>query len=301
MGMPSSSPQARIQLQGVLAKPLERIRAGARLIDAAAKDRRSALANFPGDAVQHVSFSTAHGPAMHAACGPPTFTAGTDTAADLDDRVLIMKLAAGEFVRLHDRDDFFHAVQRGQMVLVDESLFADGADDGAESALRQMGAHPILSISATTRSIEACGACGFITIITKTPNSPVCKCEKSTSAAGVPVHPGLQAASNQADFPLSLYSGERAGVRVLAAAATNTGQHSDCQSTRNPHPTSPWVEARGIIMSPQKWAHPPPIRPGYGIVSGCRTAYSSGQFGRVFQRSIFSVQLGEAGDSGLFF
>ena len=50
-----------------------------------------------------------------------------------------MELAAGEFVRLHDGDDFFDAVQGGQMILVEVPLFADGADDGAELALGEMG------------------------------------------------------------------------------------------------------------------------------------------------------------------
>ena len=56
-----------------------------------------------------------------------------------------MKLAAGEFVRLHDGDDFFHAVEGRQMVLVDQAVFADGPDDGAELALAEMGlaAHPL--------------------------------------------------------------------------------------------------------------------------------------------------------------
>ena len=73
---------------------------------------------------------------MQAACVAADLHLRDRAAADFDDRILLMKLAAGEFVRLHDRDDFFDAVQRCQMVLVDQPLFADRADDGSELPLR---------------------------------------------------------------------------------------------------------------------------------------------------------------------
>ncbi len=70
---------------------------------------------------------------------------GNRSTADFDDRIVLVKLAAGEFVRLHDGDDFFDAVERGQVVLIDQPVFADGADDGAELALAEMrlASHPL--------------------------------------------------------------------------------------------------------------------------------------------------------------
>ena len=47
------------------------------------------------------------------------------TAADLNDAVLLMKFARRELVRLHDGDDFLHTLQRGEVILVDNTLLAD--------------------------------------------------------------------------------------------------------------------------------------------------------------------------------
>ena len=60
------------------------------------------------------------------------------SAAHFDDRIILMKIAAGELVRLHDRNDFFNAVQGCQMILVDQSLFAHSPDDGAKPPLTEM-------------------------------------------------------------------------------------------------------------------------------------------------------------------
>ena len=84
-------------------------------------------------------FSTVQGPAMERACLPPTSWRGHGAAADLDDGVLLVELAAGELVGRHDRDDLLDAIEGGEVVLVDDALFADCADDGAESAAREMG------------------------------------------------------------------------------------------------------------------------------------------------------------------
>ena len=54
MGMPSSSPQARIHFSGLLAEPLKRIGAGAGLVDAAAKDGGPAVADVAGDGPEHL-------------------------------------------------------------------------------------------------------------------------------------------------------------------------------------------------------------------------------------------------------
>src|SRR4051812_46579650 len=66
------------------------------------------------------------------------------SAADLNDAVIFMKLAARELVRLHDRDDLFHALKARQVIDIERSLFADRADDGAELAAGEvgLGAHP---------------------------------------------------------------------------------------------------------------------------------------------------------------
>jgi len=61
------------------------------------------------------------------------------SAAHFDNAVVLMKLAACELVRLHDRDDLLNPIQRSDMGLIDHTLFADRADDGAELPARKMG------------------------------------------------------------------------------------------------------------------------------------------------------------------
>jgi hypothetical protein len=53
-----------------------------------------------------------------------------------------VELPAGELVRLHDRDDFFHAVQRLDVILVEVRLFAHRADHGAELPARHVRLTP---------------------------------------------------------------------------------------------------------------------------------------------------------------
>jgi len=120
------------------AQSLEGIGAGSRFIDAAAKHGGPAVADMAGDAIEHLLVFDGAGPGNAGGVIGADLHLGDRPAADFNDRVIFVKLAAGELVRLHDGDDFFHAVQGRQMVLVDQPFLADGADDGAEAPLAEM-------------------------------------------------------------------------------------------------------------------------------------------------------------------
>ena len=92
-----------------------------------------------GDFAEHFFVLNGAGSGDAESMGAADAHLGGLAAADFYDRVIFVKLAAGEFVGLHDGDDFFHAVQAGQVCLVEGALFADGSDDGAELAAREMG------------------------------------------------------------------------------------------------------------------------------------------------------------------
>ena len=91
------------------AKALERVRRGTRLIDAAAENRRPAIAHVAGDAVQHGFIFNGTWPGNADGVAPADRHFRHFAAANKNDRIVFMELAAGELIWLHDRDNFFHA------------------------------------------------------------------------------------------------------------------------------------------------------------------------------------------------
>ena len=71
-----------------------------------------------------------HGEAVR----PADFDGASDGAGNLKNGIFFMKLAAGEFIRLHDGDDLFDAGDGLEVFRVDFFFFADDADDGSELA-----------------------------------------------------------------------------------------------------------------------------------------------------------------------
>ncbi len=134
MGRPSSSPTFAHPLEGGGSEALEGVGAGAGLVDPAAENGGAAFADFAGDAFEHGAVFDGAGPGDAGGVGTADFHLGDVSPADFDDAVILLELAAGELVGLHDGDDFFYAVEGGEVVLVDEAFFADGADDGAEAS-----------------------------------------------------------------------------------------------------------------------------------------------------------------------
>lgn len=124
--------------EGRLAESLEGVGAGAGLEGAAAEHDGAALSDFGGDSAEHELIFDGAG-----ACDAGgEFAADFDLcgvlAGDLDDGIVLMELAAGEFVGFHDGDDAFDAIEGGEVILVDVSFFADGADDGSELTAREV-------------------------------------------------------------------------------------------------------------------------------------------------------------------
>src|ERR1041385_166434 len=63
-------------------------------------------------------------------------------AVDLDNGVVLLKLAAHELVGLEDRQDLFDAGERFEALVRQQPLVADRADDGALFAFRNMRPQP---------------------------------------------------------------------------------------------------------------------------------------------------------------
>src|SRR5829696_7724299 len=103
---------------------LEGVGRGARLERAAAEDRRAAVADVAGDLVQHLLVLDRARPRDAHRMRPAHPYDRRTLSADLDDRIVLMKLAAGEFIRLHDGDDLLNPIQRREMAHIDVRLFA---------------------------------------------------------------------------------------------------------------------------------------------------------------------------------
>src|SRR5581483_7319882 len=117
-------------LQALLAQALEAVGAGARLERAAAQDVGAGLLDVAGDLVEDLVALDGAGAGDH------RHRAAADLhLADGYHRVALVELAAGELVRLHDRQGLLDAGDRQQRLGVQLVLVADDADDRAVLAL----------------------------------------------------------------------------------------------------------------------------------------------------------------------
>ena len=110
-------------------KPLEAVRAGARLEGAAAQAGGAGLAHGMGD------FENLLARLDRARPGDDADLAGADFQLEhLDAGRVLLDLGAGHLVRREDRHDLFHAIPRFQGLLGPVAFFAQGGHDGAVGA-----------------------------------------------------------------------------------------------------------------------------------------------------------------------
>src|SRR5205085_3912350 len=147
-------------LQAFFAEALEAVGTGPRFEGAAAQQVGAGLLDVAGDLVEDL------GALDGARAGDHRHGAAADLqAANADDGVRLVKLAAGELERLHDRQDLLDAGNGLERLGVQLVLVADHADDRAVLPWLRCGLNPSSRMRSSTCCISASLVFGFKTMI----------------------------------------------------------------------------------------------------------------------------------------